>query len=69
MDMRMRVDYPIVGVPVGVDQIGSQQQLMIGQDLRRRAGRFHSSILQHENAVSDIVDDLQLMGRRDNCSG
>ena len=63
MKVRVRVNYPVVGMAVGVDQVRAQQQLVIRQDLRWCAAGGNCSRFQHQDAVSDVLHNLQLMGR------
>jgi len=56
--VRMRVNNSCVRVPVGMYQVRSQQQLMVRQDLRRRAAGGNLSVFQDDDAIGDIFHNL-----------
>lgn len=58
MKVRVRVHNAAVRMPVRVDQVSSQQQVVIRQDLRRRGAGGNSSSIQHQNAFGDILHNL-----------
>ena len=62
VQVRMRVGDLAMLVAMGVDEVGPQQQLAIGEDLLRRAVGGNASLLQHDDPLRNVFDDLESGG-------
>jgi hypothetical protein len=58
-----------VGVAVGVNEICPEKQIGVGKNLGRSSFGNYRACLEHENAVGNIFDYLQLMRGCDHGSG
>ena len=69
MKMGMGVHHAAVGMTMGVNEVCPQKQVSVGENLRWSPFGNHGACLQHENAIRDIFDDLQLMSSCDHGPG
>ena len=64
VEVRMRMDHVAVFVTVGVDEVGVQQQLPVRKDVLGRPCGDGGTLFQHEHLISDVLNDLELVGGR-----
>jgi hypothetical protein len=69
VQMRMRVGHGSMGMAMGVNQVGAQQQVAIREYVVGRAAGSNASLLEHEDAVGDVLYDLELMSGGDDGLG
>src|SRR5664279_5094169 len=69
VQVRMRVGHGSMGMAMGMDEIGTQQQLAVGKNVVGRTAGGNASLLKHKDAVGDVLDDLELMSSGDDCLG
>ena len=49
-------------MPVGVREMALFQQGVIGEDFRRCSGSCYLALGQHENKISDVFDNVEIVG-------